>query len=77
MEVTRCFKYEKCGHVFEKDSADEVRNELREFRKLRRELSKTTDPQRMKEIKEYEIPAKENAIRQAKRKIVRRQEVEE
>jgi len=75
-EMTTCVIFEPCGHAFEKDSIKPVLSELREIRELRFELNRTEDSDRVKELKEYEIPAQINAVNNRLNEVERRKDVE-
>jgi hypothetical protein len=76
-ETTECIRFSECGHAFERESVQAVLDELREYRELCREVKQTTDAGRMRELKEYELPAQANAVKEARRNVVRREEAEE
>jgi hypothetical protein len=76
-ETVECIRFEECGHAFERDSIEAVADALRELRSLRRELRRTEDADRYRELVDYEIPAQENAVENRRREVVRREEAED
>lgn len=66
-----------CEHVFTRESLDEVLSALREHRELRIELKTTEDPDRVRALKEWELPAAKNAVENAKRDVERLKELED
>lgn len=76
-ETVRCCRFLPCGHVFERESLVDVLDAIHELESLEREMQRTTEPSRMHELKEYEIPAARNAVARAEREVERRPEAEE
>lgn len=75
-DVTTCLRFNPCGHAFEKDSIEAVLDAQKKLRKAKQEKRRSEDPDRIKELKEYEIPAKTNAVMNRIRDAVRREEAE-
>jgi hypothetical protein len=76
-ETVRCIRFVECGHAFEEDSVQAVLDALRELRSLHRESLWTEDADRYRELVDYEIPAQENAVKNRRREVVRREEAED
>lgn len=76
-ETTKCRRYQPCGHAFTTDSLKTVVDELKQLQHLQRELQTTEDMDRLKELKEYAIPAQKNAVQNAKGDVERAEEAEE
>lgn len=76
-ETTECRRYQPCGHAFTTASLKTVVYELKKLRKSRRELETTEDPERLKDLKEFVIPAQKNSVQNAKRDVERVGEAEE
>lgn len=75
-DTTLCVRFKPCGHVFEKDSIDDIVSEIHQLQSMVRNHGRITDGEELKQH-EYDIEAQENKVSETVNSATRREIAED